>query len=142
MSSRSLLLSLSFLRNYNPGHAPILPHLWSLSVGGQFYLAWPCLFSYLSRRNAARLLTAIVIVVPLIRVFALFWVGDQWVWHTEQVADGLAWGCLLALHQQKLRATRTYQWIVKSRIFLFLPVVIILASYTYPQALYEGMERQ
>lgn len=138
-NGRSLLFSLSFLRNYHPGTHRILQHLWSLSVEEQFYLLWPFMFTYLPRKTVNRLLIGVVVAVPLIRLAAQYWLGGQGVWHTERVADGLAWGCLVAINQNELRANRLYQWFSHSYGALILPCLIVAAAYTYPPMLYEGL---
>jgi peptidoglycan/LPS O-acetylase OafA/YrhL len=136
---RALLFSLSFLRNYYPGPYRILHHLWSLSVEEQFYLVWPFLFAYLSKRTACRLLTGIIILAPILRLGTLFWLGQAQVWNTEEVADGLACGCLLAIQQKELRASRVYQWLSRPYVSLVIPCLIVGGAYTHPRALYEGL---
>lgn len=130
-SNRAILFSLSFFRNYRPG-PQVFNHLWSLSVEEQFYLLWPFLFACLSKKALSRVLTAIIVIVPVIRFVAVLWVGDKYAWNTEQVADGLAWGCLLALRQDDLRANPLYQWFTCSYATLILPCVIIAGAYVYP----------
>lgn len=102
-SNRELLFSLTFLRNYYPGPYRILYHLWSLSVEEQFYLVWPFLFTRLSKQALSRLLITVIIIAPIIRLVAALHAADT-AWNTEEVADALAWGCLLAIRQQDLRA--------------------------------------
>ena len=145
-SGRSILFSFTFLRNYLPGPSRVLHHLWSLSVEEQFYLIWPFLFVTMSRRAVCRLLMVVVLVVPFIRLFTVlrmgtsFTVGLSWAgWHTQQLADGLAWGCLLAIRRDDLRSTRFYRWLSTSYAALLLPVIVALASYTYPPIVFESL---
>jgi peptidoglycan/LPS O-acetylase OafA/YrhL len=130
-TNRALLFNLSFFRNYHPG-PPIFDHLWSLSVEEQFYLVWPFLFVRFSKQTLTRLLTAVVVIVPIVRLAAILWLGGKYEWHTEQVADGLAWGCLLAIRQPDLRANRYYQWFSRSYAALILPFVILLGAHIHP----------
>jgi len=46
-------------------------HLWSMSVEEQFYLVWPLLVFVLSGANLRRVIVAIVVLIPLLRL-ALF----------------------------------------------------------------------
>jgi len=130
-SVKALIFSLFFLRNYHPGPL-VFQHLWSLSVEEQFYLMWPFLLARLSRRTVTRLLVTVIVIVPIVRLIAVLSIGDKYVWHTEQVGDGLAWGCLLALWQPQLRANRLYQRFSRSWATLFLPCIIAAGIYYYP----------
>jgi peptidoglycan/LPS O-acetylase OafA/YrhL len=140
-STRSILFSLGFLRNFVPGPYRILHHLWSLSVEEQFYLMWPFIFSRLSKRNACRLLLAVILAEPVIRVIMIRWLGrtGTWFWETETIADGLAYGCLLAIMQTELRANRLYQWFSRSYACLILPFIMIAGAHAYPAVVYHGL---
>jgi peptidoglycan/LPS O-acetylase OafA/YrhL len=131
-SPRYLALALTFTRNYFPGHFISLRHLWSLSVEEQFYLMWPFLFKRLSDRGASKLLIAVILTAPVVRViYALAGAsGVAQHWHFESVADGLALGCLLAINQEKLHSNRLYMHFCNSRWpFLVLPCVIFAAAW-------------
>jgi peptidoglycan/LPS O-acetylase OafA/YrhL len=130
----NLLFNLTFFRNYRPGPL-IFQHFWSLSVEEQFYLFWPFLFVRYSKRALTRMLLAVVVIVPIIRLIAILTIGDRHVADTEQVADGIAWGCLLAMKQSELRASRLYQWLARSYVALLLPVVMVAGAYVYPLTL-------
>jgi peptidoglycan/LPS O-acetylase OafA/YrhL len=141
VSDRALIFSLSFLRNYHPGPYRILHHLWSLSVEEQFYLIWPFLFATLSKRTACRLLIGVIIAAPIIRVGCVLWLGHSLLDHTEQVADGLAFGCLLALKQKELRDSSFYRWLAQSRVGLLLPFVTVAAYLLHRRILTEAFAK-
>jgi peptidoglycan/LPS O-acetylase OafA/YrhL len=139
-SPRYILLALTFTRNYFPGYFTSLRHLWSLSVEEQFYLLWPLLLRRLSDRNATRLLLAVIFIAPLIRLSYVL-LGASGValsWHFESVADGLAFGCLLAINQEKLHANTFYmRWCTSKASLLVLPIVTVAAAWQVSPVLYE-----
>ncbi|HWQ33499.1 MAG TPA: acyltransferase [Blastocatellia bacterium] len=72
--------------------------LWSLSVEEHFYLLWPWLVRWLSRRGLAITAALIVLVSPLARACAFGSVGVMEIYYLSWFRfDGLAWGALLAL---------------------------------------------
>jgi peptidoglycan/LPS O-acetylase OafA/YrhL len=104
--SRALLpWNASFLLNHNIADTGVWPglhsHLWTLSVEHQFYLLWPFVVLYGSRRFTHIAVIAILVIAPLIRVL-------DFTGHTTYVPslhglllshliDVFAWGALLAL---------------------------------------------
>lgn len=101
---RFFLISLLFLSNFNyffgapPPHGPAV--FWSLAVEEHFYLVWPLLVRYLSRRALTWLGIAIVAGVPLLRFWAkargMDPIGEIYSYTWFRI-DGLAIGALLAL---------------------------------------------
>lgn len=87
-----------------PGSAD-LGHFWSLALEEQFYWVWPIALM-LVRRSPARVLTAVILVVPLIRVASYIVFPGQRaqltiMFHTG--LDPLAVGALLAVHEDRVR---------------------------------------
>jgi peptidoglycan/LPS O-acetylase OafA/YrhL len=68
---------------------------WSLSVEEQFYLVWPLLVRFVSRRVLTAALGGLVIAAPVFR--HLIASGAPSLCHTLCRVDGLAFGCLAAL---------------------------------------------
>ncbi len=66
--------------------------MWSLAVEEQFYLLWPLIVLWLSRRRLAILAAAIVIVEPFVR----YHLGTHDMFYPWCRFDGLALGALLA----------------------------------------------
>ena len=62
----------NFEHLFNPHRAiSVLVHLWSMSVEEQFYLVWPVLVFVLSEANLRRVIIAVIVLIPLLRL-ALF----------------------------------------------------------------------
>lgn len=71
--------------------------LWSLSVEEHFYLLWPAAVRKVSRRSLVWTCVLIIVVCPLLRAFCYWRHYEYGAGYTWLVADGLAWGALLAL---------------------------------------------
>lgn len=71
--------------------------LWSLAVEEHFYLLWPATVRNLSRRFLPWMCGLIILGCPALRAFC-YWRHYQYgAPYTWLVADGLAWGALIAL---------------------------------------------
>jgi peptidoglycan/LPS O-acetylase OafA/YrhL len=97
-------LSLMFLANFSYAFAVPEPHgpgvFWSLAIEEQFYLLWPMLIRFLSRRAVTLIALLVVIVTPLLRQWGI-WAGLDPVRQIYSYSwfrfDGLALGALLAI---------------------------------------------
>lgn len=104
-----------YLSNWKTGNGaqdPFLGHFWSLAVEEQFYLIWPAVVWFLSRRHLAFTCVAIIIGATGLRVYLSFH-GVDWLplyrWTVTRF-DVLAFGALTAIILQngvwKFRAVR------------------------------------
>lgn len=77
---------------------PLVP-LWSLAVEQHFYLVWPFLVYFCSRRQLLRFLIGILVVVPILRIVCtpLFPTSDAIYCLTPFRIDAMAAGGLLAV---------------------------------------------
>jgi peptidoglycan/LPS O-acetylase OafA/YrhL len=71
--------------------------LWSLAVEEHFYLLWPTIIRNFSRRVIALACVLIILACPALRAFCYWRHYDYGAGYTWLVADGLAWGALLAV---------------------------------------------
>jgi peptidoglycan/LPS O-acetylase OafA/YrhL len=111
-----LLLAANFLRTrelavwlftyttnvFIAGHGWIgaLGHFWTLAVEEQFYLVWPWLLLFLSRRRLRALIVLVIAAAPLYRLYAFHRYGvaqDTRMTFTLAVVDSLGVGALIAL---------------------------------------------
>lgn len=118
-----------------------IAHFWSLCVEEQFYLVWPFLVYFLSRRNFIYAVAAIVVLVPIIR----WLLGDHLlnIGHTEFSAgigvytftlshfDAFAIGGLIpALNLQNLRIS-TGKWMIGSTLLVLVVGLINLQLFKF-----------
>jgi peptidoglycan/LPS O-acetylase OafA/YrhL len=121
-----LTAAVTYTMNYHEVRRWSLGHLWSLAVEEQFYLLWPLILRTLGQLRSVRLLIALVVVAPFLRLASPY-VGPAFnflVW-----SDALATGCLLAILREDLAANRRYARLLASRWFFLVPVAALVANY-------------
>jgi len=103
----NIKLNLSYFFNLTNYSSGFFGHLWSLAVEEQFYLVFPFIVYFLNKEALKKLVIAIIIICPLIRLWAAvvgvhmvtnrYWLGEFLYTNTFCQADALAAGALLAL---------------------------------------------
>ncbi|RZK04904.1 MAG: acyltransferase [Flavobacterium sp.] len=91
------LTSLTYTKNFGYG-SWIDGHLWSLAVEEQFYLVWPLIFKFASRRNRELFAFAIVFISPVFRAISYKYLGSGFTMMSFFTnMDCLMIGCLSAI---------------------------------------------
>ncbi|HEY3997413.1 MAG TPA: acyltransferase, partial [Candidatus Xenobia bacterium] len=95
-----LWLYLQNLFNVGGWHSGLLNlgHCWSLAVEEHFYLTWPLLVYFFSRKGLIRITTGMILICPCIRWYlvTIDWGNVVYV-NTLCRMDAIAYGCLLTL---------------------------------------------
>ncbi|WP_460972038.1 acyltransferase family protein [Spirosoma migulaei] len=103
-------------------------HFWSLSMEEQFYLLWPITFQKLRKERLIQLVTAILIVMPLIRLATYFFMPNsrgQITMMLQTGGDAILTGCLGALLEPKILASKRISFIVNNNLLMFFIVLIL-----------------
>jgi peptidoglycan/LPS O-acetylase OafA/YrhL len=123
--------ALIYTSNYHPVRSWYTGHTWSLAVEEQFYLLWPAVLLLARRRRGLMIAAALILICPLIRL-ALSAISPEiqsGIGHRfETMADALAVGCLLAGMRDWLKQQSLYNRLMRSRLFIFVPVVVVAAN--------------
>jgi peptidoglycan/LPS O-acetylase OafA/YrhL len=126
-----VLHALTYTSNYHPVRSWNTGHTWSLAVEEQFYLLWPAVLLMAGRRRGLMIAASLILICPFLRL-ALSAVSPEiqsGIGHRfETMADALAVGCLLAGMRGWLKQQPLYNWLLRSRLFIFVPVVVVAAN--------------
>jgi peptidoglycan/LPS O-acetylase OafA/YrhL len=106
-SADGYLWYLAYLQNHHIGQAlheggnipGVVGHTWSLAVEEQFYMVWPLVVYFVSRRWLAVLCLALIVAAPLFRYAILQATGNPFLTNVmlPSCLDMLAFGSLLAV---------------------------------------------
>jgi peptidoglycan/LPS O-acetylase OafA/YrhL len=86
-----------YIQNFVLYGSRLLGVTWSLAVEEQFYTTWPFVVSWLGRKNFQRLVVALLLAAPFIRLIARPYAGPAFALLTFWRMDGILAGSLLAL---------------------------------------------
>lgn len=132
LESRNKLVYIFLLQNvwYHGASQPaMLSMTWSLAIEEQFYLLWPWLVLFCSRRNLAFISAAVLLLSPWLRLWA-GWrgvSGETIYFLTYYRLDGLSLGALLALWcGSDLFSVRAAKWASLSALALGAPASLWL----------------
>jgi peptidoglycan/LPS O-acetylase OafA/YrhL len=109
----------------------VIGHYWTLALEEQFYLTWPLLMFFLSRKRLLPLMVAVILLAPFIRVFCYFATPGSraqigMMFHTgfDSIAMGVCLGELLRRSNWKVRLQTLARngWVIGSAI-IFLALV-------------------
>jgi peptidoglycan/LPS O-acetylase OafA/YrhL len=126
--------ALTFTVNYFPGASWEVGHLWSLAVEEQFYLLWPFLFVVMGgvKNKLRNVLLCVILLAPLVRAaMRLAFDADSEFRNLEifpAIADGLGFGCLLALMRDELVRIPAYRMLMRSSAAVMLVLLTFVIN--------------
>jgi peptidoglycan/LPS O-acetylase OafA/YrhL len=102
-------------------------HLWSMGMQEQFYLIWPLVFLSFGRRGAVRFAGAVTLLFFTARLLHATIAPNSFsAFGYTTSFDTLAFGCLYALHRDRLSLNPMFNRLVESRIWI--PVIFLAGN--------------
>ena len=126
-----LLFAFTYLMNFHFDHSWNVGHLWSLAVEEQFYLLWPAVVAFCSRRRAFQIAAGVFVISPFFRLSVYYFAPSlrHGIGHMfPTVADALAIGCFLAGTRDWLHTQSWYARLLEPRYFALVAVVAVGAN--------------
>jgi peptidoglycan/LPS O-acetylase OafA/YrhL len=135
--SSSLLIAGTYSTNFMMGwfnREVLVAHTWSLSLEEQFYLFFPALVAFLSRRKVTVLALVLVVVTPLYRLalYQLSGTGNsplRLAYSPDTRFDTIIWGCLIALLLFDERAGLWLAGIFRRNLTLIAGLVVMSVNF-------------
>lgn len=101
----SLLIASAHLTNIMIGWFGmdvLVAHTWALSLEWQFYLLFPAILSFATRRQVTIIVSALVLLIPLWRTVLFLMIGEtgppyRYAYSPDTRIDTILWGCLIGL---------------------------------------------
>ncbi len=128
----------NFFRGVDYSAGLLSTHLWTLSLEEQFYLVFPFIVFFLSKKNLRIFLIASIVLAPILRIVVYFllkkanpadnfWVAQNMVRLPFLQMDSLAFGALLAVFNfEKIKdPVRIFRWAT------FIIIAIYAANILY-----------